>query len=164
MSAQPFPANVVEVFRTYLPNLLDTSLGDQIEGVTFVGRPLILSDPNPTVGAYPSDWMPLDHEIGQFSPAVGRYMLVVQLLSSGYDEESARETHGVLGTALRLNLYQNESIKAALLALTHEALGFKERLTHYGVQRHRYFNAETEAGFTFLTNIDFWVNVEQVPI
>lgn len=158
-----FPANVVEVMRTYLPNLLDTSVGDVIDGVTFVGRPIQPLDPNPTVSCYAADWNPQGYEIGQFGPALTQYTFIIQMMNKHMEEEEARELHGVLATALRLNIFQNENLKDALLTLSHTALGHIERVKHYGVTRQRFFNNDVGGEMLFLTNIEFWVNIEQVP-
>lgn len=159
-----FPSNVIEVFQTYLPNLIGGEVPEVVDDLEFVARPVQMTDPNPTIGAYSTDWVPDEHEIGQFQPALTHYLFLIQTLVKHTEEEEARALHSTITTALRINLFNNEILKDALTTLNHEALGQKERAQSYGVGRVRYYNNMLNGEFTFLSNIDFYLRVESVPV
>jgi hypothetical protein len=151
-----FPANIV----TALKEQLEVDFGSEVD--TVVARPLRPIDPDRSIGILAVDWRPVDHQIGQHDPALGRYQLAIQCFIKHQDEEVGLAEHTLMSKNLRTMLYRGEALRLRLASLSETSLGVTERVQRWGVRQQRFVSNEIQGRFLFLSTTEFWVETEAI--
>lgn len=154
MPETDFPANVVAELEVSLDALVDV---DHV-----LKRPLRPTDPNGSIGIYPVTWSPEEYQIGQYDPAVTKYLIAIQSLVKHGDEELGIALHSRLAKQVRVMLYRDDELRVRLGALSTEESGVIERTQRWGVRTQRYLNNELQGSFLYLAITELWIETELV--
>lgn len=158
-----FPENIVAEVRTSLTAMQDTSVVPAVPLFdTILGRPLRPTDPHLSAGVFAIDWNPLEWQIGQWDPAVTRYMVGIQTFVKHGDEQEGIALHTRLGKKVRVMLYRDEDLRVRLSSLSITEDGVTERIQRWGVQTQRYLSNEINNNFMFLAVTELWCETEIV--
>lgn len=149
-----FPENIIEELAISL---------DLLDGIDkVVKRPVRPTDANGTAGVYAVDWSPEDYQIGQYDPAVTRYLIAIQTFVKHGDDEEGVLLHGRLGKRVRVMLYRDDELRVRLGSLNTQELGVTERTQRWGVRTQRYLSNELQGTFLYLAVTELWVDTEIV--
>jgi len=160
MSGEPpaepldFPENIVDE--------LVTSLEDVTGINVVVKRPLRPTDPNGSAGVYAVDWSPEEYQIGQYDPAVTRYLLAIQTFVKHGDDEEGVGLHSRLAKRVRVMLYRDEELRVRLGTLSTLESGVTERTQRWGVRTQRYLSNELQGTFLYLAVTEMFLETEIV--
>jgi hypothetical protein len=149
-----FPENFVEVLKDTLTAI---DISDHI-----LGRPLKPTDPSGSIGVFAVDWTPVDAQIGQYDPAVTRYMLSIQSFVKHGSEQEGVALHARLAKKVRVMLYRNEDLRVRLSSLSVVEDGVTERVQRWGVEIQRYLSNEIDNNFMFLASTECFIETEMV--
>lgn len=153
-SVDEFPGNIVRV------------LVDHVKvsawATTVLERPLRPTDPNGSIGISARDWAPLEYAIGQWDPALARYMIQAEGMTRNTSQEEAQALQNQIAKNLRLMLYRDTSLRAALVGLSESASGVLERVTKFGVESQRFATNDVGNEFMFYSVANIQVETETV--
>ncbi len=155
-----FPNNAVDLIDTRA-QLLDADL-------FCIKRPLRESDPNQSVGVFPSYWTPDEDSYemrgipspGRSEPTLSQYLIMVQAFVKDMDEERGLATHSVLSKMIRSMLYRDAPLRVGLAALTVTMNGSTEKTKRWGIRTQRYFSNELSGSWLYLSTLEFWLETE----
>lgn len=154
MAELDFPENVVAELKTSFESMGEVD--------TVVARPLKPTDPHLSLGVFAIDWTPRDFVIGQYDPAVTRYMVGIQSFVKHGNEEEGIALHTRLAKMVRVMLYRDEGLRVRLGSLSTTEFGVTERIQRWGVQTQRYISNEFQGSFLYLAVTELWVETEIV--
>jgi len=159
MSGEPpevvdFPENIVAELGVTLATIEEV---DQV-----INRPLRPTDPNGAIGIYAVDWNPQEYQIGQYDPAVTRYLIAVQSFVKHGDDQQGVALHARMAKRVRVMLYRDDELRVRLGSLSVSEGGVTERLQRWGVQTQRYLSNEVQGSFMYLAVTELWVETEIV--
>lgn len=149
-----FPGNIVKVLRDHI-------VAENYATQTF-GRPMRENDPNGAVCVHARDWAPVEANIGQWDPAISRYMIQIESMIRHTDEQEANALHNRLAKVLRLMLYRDLTLRTLLTGLNESSLGLQERVQRFGVETQRFTANDVGTEFIHYAVINFWVETEIV--
>lgn len=149
-----FPENIVEELSITLDTLAEV---DKV-----VHRPLRPTDPNGSIGIYAVDWNPQEYQIGQYDPAVTRYLVAIQSFVKHGDDQEGVALHARMAKKVRVMLYRDDELRVRLGTLSVTEDGMTERLQRWGVQTQRYLSNEVQGSFMYLAVTEMWVETEIV--
>lgn len=149
-----FPNNVVAELKA--------TLAARPELDVVVARPLKPTDAHKSAGVFAVDWNPQDMVIGQWDPAVTRYMVGIQTFVKHGNEEEGIALHTTLAKMVRVMLYRDEGLRVRLGDLSTTELGVTERMQRWGVQTQRYISNEMEGTFLYLAVTEMFIETEIV--
>lgn len=147
-----FPLNFAKILRDRFE--------DQDEFSMVVARPLRPSDQDRMVGIFPTVWIPQEFEIGQYDPAVTRYMLAIQTMAKNATEEEGIAAHSKLAKKVRVMLYRDEDLRVQLGRLKTTDPVVTERVQRWGATNQRFLANEINGQFLFLAVTDLWLETE----
>lgn len=152
MDELSFPHNFADLIKQHFE--------DEPDFGVVVGRPLRPTDQNNMVGVFPTVWTPEDYEIGQFDPAVTRYMLGIQTLAKNATEEDGIIEHSRLAKKVRVMLYRDQDLRVQLGQLKTTDDTVTERLQRWGITNQRFLANEIDGQFLYLAVTDLWLETE----
>lgn len=149
-----FPENVVAELKVSLEALATFDV--------ILKRPLKPVDPNNSCGVYAVDWVPQEYAMGQFDPAISRYLFGIQTFVKHGNEQEGIELHAQHAKKVRVMLYRDTDLRVRLGQLSTIEAGVTERAQKWGVQHQRYISNEINNNFLFLAVTEFWLETEMV--
>lgn len=149
-----FPGNIVAVLKSHIV--------DENYAPIVLGRPMRPTDPNGSVAVTPRDWAPIEHNLGQWDPAISRYVIQIESMVRHTSEEEAIALHNRLAKVMRLMLYRDVTLRARLTGLSESSLGLIERLQRFGVETQRFTSNDVGPEFVFYAVVNLWVETEIV--
>lgn len=152
-----FPGNVVEILADVLPSVEVDS--------TCYKRPLRPTDPNYSIGVYPTIWQPNEetYEMGHSAPheaTLNSYQIGIQTLIKDGDTERGLAVGSIFARRVRTVLYRNEPLRIALGSLYVEDGTSRESMKRWGVRSQRYMSNDIEGKFVFISVLDYWIETE----
>lgn len=160
-TAAIFPNNAIALIAARM-ELIDESLPVNVEQ-----RPLRLSDPNFSVGIYPTGWTPVPDSYEMRGVDFARdatvqdYGVVVQCMIKDADEERGLASHSVFSETVRTILATDAPLRSQLGGLTATLDDSTKILKRWWIRSGRYISGTLNGNNLYLASNDLILEVEK---
>lgn len=152
----------VPVFPNNVASLIATRFTILDDDLVIIQRPLRASDPNETVGIFPTTWGTDEdsyelkgRQLGT-EPTIGRYLVLIQGFVKDADQQRGLVRHSILAKMIRAMLYRDTTLAVQLQALSVDLLGTIEQFQRWGIRRQSYLSNDVQGQWLYLSTTEMW--------
>lgn len=155
-----FPSNAI--------NLIGARLGLEDSRLSVLQRSLRTSDPNYSIGIYPTTWTPnsgTEEMLGILNTheaTLQQYICVIQVFVKHSNEEQGIVEHSILTQTIRSILASDVVLRSQLGGLQASVGGSTWRLKRWWVRSGRYLSGAVNGNNLYLATNDLILEVERV--